>query len=169
MILIRASGLFSFLRPSYIEHEGYIELSNYRRDAEFAENICFAQSGDGDWAKTTDLTPSLISFGQSIRGRYRHEEHEGLKVRSDCKLFVIFVVDKFYNVLQASRRPLSGPAPSAYSECRLPRGSKPSGLPPSRRSFFVCRRLPTNKKSSPLRLRVESSYIEHGGYIEWRF
>jgi hypothetical protein len=27
------------------------KLSNNRRDAEFAENICFAQSGDGDWAK----------------------------------------------------------------------------------------------------------------------
>ena len=26
--------------------------SNYRRDAEFAENFPFAQSGDGDWAKT---------------------------------------------------------------------------------------------------------------------
>jgi len=33
----------------------YIELSNNRRDAEFAENICFAQSGDSDWAKTSSL------------------------------------------------------------------------------------------------------------------
>ena len=31
------------------------KLSNNRRDAEFAENICFAQSGDGDWAKTSSL------------------------------------------------------------------------------------------------------------------
>ncbi len=32
---------------------GYIELCNNRRDAESAENFPFAQSGDGDWAKTT--------------------------------------------------------------------------------------------------------------------
>jgi hypothetical protein len=29
------------------------KLSNNRRDAESAENFPFAQSGDGDWAKTT--------------------------------------------------------------------------------------------------------------------
>jgi len=39
----------------------YIELSNNRRDAESAENFPFAQSGDGDWAKTTG--------DKAIRGR----------------------------------------------------------------------------------------------------
>ncbi len=45
-----------------------------------------------------------------------------------------------------------------YSESQFPQGSKPSGLFPSRRSLFVCRRLPTNKKCPPrcpLRLRGE--------------
>ncbi len=32
-----------------------------RRDAEFAENFPFAQSGDGDWAKTLSLRPSTYS------------------------------------------------------------------------------------------------------------
>ena len=50
------------------------KLSNNRRDAEFAENICFAQSGDGDWAKTTGLNPSLNSLGRSIPYSFGHKQ-----------------------------------------------------------------------------------------------
>jgi hypothetical protein len=53
----------------------YIEISNNRRDAESAENFPFAQSGDGDWAKTTALNLSLSE--QSLKvldiGRKRSE------------------------------------------------------------------------------------------------
>ena len=45
--------------------------------------------------------------------KYHHEEHEGHKVKSGYKNFVIFVyfvVDKFYNLLQEPSLPLrAGP------------------------------------------------------------
>ncbi len=80
------------------------KLGNNRRDAEFAENICFAQSGDGDWAKTTAQSAPEIHSDRASSGVSRErkittkstKDTKGKEVVKFFVIFVYFVVNKHY-------------------------------------------------------------------------
>ncbi len=69
-----------------MDTEKYLFKDINRRDAEFAEAIRFAQSGDGDWAKNSAFRKDMFLF--VVVSRQTKNQFSAISVPLRCKIII---------------------------------------------------------------------------------